>query len=120
MPFRFESLEIWQMAREYSDAIYKTVTRFPDVERYSLGNQITRAANSICLNIAEGSGRGTDPDFNRFLLMARGSTFEVAGALILAADRGYIDKPTFNALYDQADKLSGSITNFRRSLSQKP
>jgi four helix bundle protein len=119
MPFRFEGLEIWQMAREYSDAIYKVAAKFPDIERYSLGSQVTRAANSICLNIAEGSGRDTSADFSRFLSIALGSTFEVASALILAADRGYLDKPSYDNLYDRADKLGRSISNFRRSLGSK-
>jgi four helix bundle protein len=119
MPFRFEGLEIWQMARSYSDAVYQCAARFPETERYSLGSQITRAANSICLNIAEGSGRGSAADFSRFLNIAQGSTSEVASALILASDRGYIDKASYLELYDRADKLGRSISNFRRSLDTK-
>ena len=119
MPFRFEGLEIWQMARAYSVSIYKATARYPEIERYSLTSQITRAANSICLNIAEGSGRDTNTDFSRFLSIALGSTFEVASALMIAADRGYLEKPSYDELYDQADKLGRSINNFRRSLAAR-
>jgi len=55
-----------------------------DLER---GDQLVRAALSICSNIAEACGRGTVQDFKRFLLHARGSAQEaithlrVAGAL---------------------------------------
>ena len=49
MPFRFEGLQIWQLSREYSNAIYKITTAFPNSEKYSLANQMNRAANSICL-----------------------------------------------------------------------
>jgi four helix bundle protein len=119
MPFRFEGLEIWQMAREYSDAICKIAARFPGSERYSLSSQITRAANSIALNIAEGSGRDTNAYFNCFLSIALGSTLETASALFMASDRGYLDKSSFDELYDQADKLGRTITNFRRSLNSR-
>jgi four helix bundle protein len=116
MPFRFEGLQIWQLARDYSNTIYKITATFPDGEKYSLANQMNRAANSICLNIAEGSGRDTPADFNRFLSIALGSTFEVASAVCLAQDRGYLSKEQFEQLYDEADRLGRTISSFRRTL----
>jgi four helix bundle protein len=77
-----------------------------------------RAANSISLNIAEGSGRDTPTDFNRFLGMAIGSTFEVASGLSLARDRTYIDEQTRKTLYDQAEHLARAINSFRKTLSR--
>jgi four helix bundle protein len=100
MPFRFEGLKIWHQAREFSDEVYRLVAGFPDHERYSLTSQMTRAANSISLNIAEGSGRDTDMDFNRFLGIAIGSAFEVVSASYLALDRGYVDPKAQNVLYE--------------------
>ena len=49
------------------------------------GDQLVRAALSICSNIAEACGRGTVPEFRRFLLCARGSAQEAATQLRLAA-----------------------------------
>jgi four helix bundle protein len=63
-------------AIDFSARVYETVKKFPSAERFDLTLQARRAANSIVLNIAEGSGRGTKKDFCHFLDMALGSTFE--------------------------------------------
>ncbi len=120
MPFRFEGLEIWQQSREFSGSIFKVATSFPETERFGLAIQLTRAADSICLNIAEGAGRDTNLGFNRFLTIATGSTFEVASALFLALDRGDISQQVHTELYAQAEHLSKSISRFRKTLLAKP
>ena len=120
MPFRFEGLQIWHQAREFAALVYEVTASFPDTERYGLAGQMMRAANSVSLNIAEGSGRNTDADFTRFLSIAIGSAFEVAGASFLALDRGYIDEETHQKLYAEAQRLAKSIGSFRRTLLRKP
>jgi four helix bundle protein len=68
------------------------------------------------LNIAKGSGRGSDVEFNHFLDIAVGSVFEVAAGLHLAKEQCYIDEPTFASLYEDADKLGRKINAFRKTL----
>jgi len=55
MAFRFEELKVWQMALDLSNEIDLLSKRFPADERFSLSSQIKRAADSVVLNIAEGS-----------------------------------------------------------------
>lgn len=116
MPFRFEGLEIWQLARSYIEEIYGITARFPQIEAYGLASQLNRAANSIALNIAEGSGRHTRREFDRFLGIAIGSLFEVVSGLFLALDRSYIDEATHNRLYEEGDKPGRKINSFRKML----
>lgn len=116
MAFRFESLEIWHLAREYTASIYVTTARFPRHERYALADQLNRAANSVVLNIAEGCGQDTRAQFARYLGIAMGSVCEVIAGLFLALDRSYLDRATHVALYDQGDHLIRAITNFRKTL----
>ncbi len=116
MAFRFEGLEIWHLAREYATHIYAITARFPKHERFGLADQLNRAANSVVLNIAEGSGQDTSAQFNRYLGIAAGSVCEVVSGLFLAFDRGYIDKATHARLYDEGDRLIRKITNFRKTL----
>ena len=72
-PFRFEKLEVWQLARRFNHRVYVIAKTFPESERYALCPQLRRASVSVSSNIAEGSGRNSDGDFGHFLklLMAR-------------------------------------------------
>ena len=60
MPYKFEELEVWKLAVGYLDLIYKLANGLPRSEDYNLKSQITRAATSIALNIAEGSQGQSD------------------------------------------------------------
>ncbi len=116
MPFRFEGLEIWHLARAYAGSICEITARFPPEERYGLATQLNRAVNSVALNVAEGAGQSTDRQFDHYLGIAVGSVFEVVGGLFLAQDRGYIDKLAREQLYEQGDKLARKINAFRKTL----
>lgn len=65
-------------------------------------NQIRRAAISITSNIAEGFERDSRPAFLHFLSIAKGSAGEVRNQLYVALDEGYIDRSTFEQLYELA------------------
>lgn len=116
MPFRFESLDIWHMAREYARKVYGATAKFPRHEDYGLRSQMNRAANSIGLNIAEGSAKGSHKAFDYHLEVAIGSTFEVAAASFLAVDNAYITSEEQKGLYDEGQKLAKSINAFRNAL----
>lgn len=81
-----------------------------------MASQVNRAANSISLNIAEGSGRDTNREFDRFLGIAVASRFEVISGLYLAMDRGYIDAVQQQQLYNEGERLAKSINGFRKTL----
>ena len=68
--YKFEKLEVYQMALTYTDMIYGLVEKLPRVEESNLKSQILRAATSIVLNIAEGSTSQSDTEQRRFLGMA--------------------------------------------------
>jgi len=70
MNYKFETLEVWQRSLEYADQIHEIADRLPKHEHYNLADQMTRAANSIALNVAEGSTGQTDAEQDRFLRIA--------------------------------------------------
>ena len=86
MAFRFECLDIWQYGAGYAGKIYTVTARLLGEERFGLAVQLGRAANSISLNIPEGSGRDTNKDFDRFLGIALGSVLGWSPGLFLALD----------------------------------
>ena len=79
MGFKFEKLIVWQKSVDLSAEIHKLTLQFPKEEIYVLTSQIKRAADSVSLNIAEGSTGQTNPEFKRFLNMALRSCIEVVG-----------------------------------------
>lgn len=97
--FRFEKLTVWKDARQFTSAVYKVTKSFPAKENFGLTNQIRRAAVSITLNIAEGSTKGSDADFKRFLKMAQGSLNETITGFYIALDQGFVSKKEFNPIY---------------------
>ncbi len=116
MPFRFEGLEIWRLAREFSARIYEVTAKFPSHEKFGLADQMNRAANAVVLLIAEGSGLETDALFNHRLGLAVGEVFEVASGSFLALDRKYITAEKHAQVYEWADALARKINAFRNTL----
>ncbi len=107
----FEDLEIFQMARELANQVYRTSKRHPFAKDYSLGDQIRRAAVSVMANIAEGFERGAKGEFIHFLYIAKSSCGEVRSHLLFAHDQQYLKQPEFDSLRASCLKLSMKISN---------
>ena len=116
MAFRFEGLKVWNLAVDLSNEIDLVAKKFPVEERFSLASQIKRAADSVVLNIAEGSTGQSKPEFKRFLTIAIRSAIEVVACLFLAEKRNYIPESTFTQLYNSYESLCKMITKLRDSL----
>jgi four helix bundle protein len=80
---RFEELPVWKAAIELAIQIYRLTGGWAFKSRYSLRDQIERAAVSVSNNIAEGFERGTTQELLTFLYIARGSCGEVRSMLCL-------------------------------------
>ena len=73
---RYKELKVWQKAIDLAVEVYRVTEKLPKEERFGLISQINRCVVSIPSNIAEGAGRNTNKDFNHFLGIAQGSSFE--------------------------------------------
>ncbi|MGZ8553426.1 MAG: four helix bundle protein [Chitinophagaceae bacterium] len=82
-----------------------------------MSSQIRRAANSVSLNIVEGSTGLSNAEFKRFLRIANRSALEVVGCLFLAKRRAYIAEEKFSNLYDQVEILVKMIQALINSLN---
>ena len=116
MGFRFETLDIWQAAKDYAKRVYAVTSKFPSHEDYGPKSQMNRAVNSISLNIAEGSAKNSNKAFDHHLEIALGSAFEVVSASFLALDKKYISQDEHTGLYADGERLAKSINAFRDSL----
>lgn len=117
MAFKFENLRVWHQALENSVAIYDLSKKLPKDERFGLISQINRAADSICLNIAEGSQGSTNKQFSNFLGNAIRSGIEVVGCLFVARAKGMIDNSDFQPHYARMEGLIKMIQALRNSLN---
>src|SRR5690606_31265320 len=79
-----KELKIWNRAMELAVQVYKATETFPAEEKFGLTSQSRRAAVSIPSNIAEGAGRNSVKEFNNFLGIANGSSYELQTQLIIA------------------------------------
>ena len=114
--FNFEKLDAWQAAIEFADLVYEVTGSFPNDERFGLTNQMRRAAISISSNIAEGSSRGSRPDFSRFIEIATGSLFEVVSQATVSERRIWLNKAQYEQIYLAAEKQSRMLSGLRKSL----
>lgn len=87
--FSFEDLKVYQKALDFTDFAYQLTSGFPKAEMYGLTSQFNRAAVSIALNTAEGSG-DSDLQFNRFLQLADDSLRECVTCCTIARRRSFI------------------------------
>ena len=117
MAYKFEQLDVWQRALAYSDQIHEITDQLPKYERYNLRDQMTRAANSIALNIAEGSTGSSDAEQGRFLQVTIRSLLESVACLHLVKRRGYADDlETLRTAYRESEPLFAPLQAFRSSI----
>ena len=119
--FRFRQFKIYQDAREFRKEIkLLSKNKFPRDEQFCLISQLWRALDSILLNIAEGSDRGTDKDFAHYLNNSHTSLNEVVACLDAALDDEYITLEDHQIYLESAEKLANQLTAFRKNLLERP
>jgi len=112
----FENLEVYQLSENLADTIWKMVEKWENFVKFTVGNQITRAADSIGANIAEGVGRGSFRDNRRFVKIARGSLYETKHWLRRAFNRGLISQEQIDHIKPLIDELSPRLNAYLNSI----
>lgn len=104
----FEDLVIWQKAQKLAEKIYTLVEVNKVIQKdFSLKDQLRSAALSISDNIAEGFEYNNNPDFYRFLRMAKGSCGEIRNKIQFIQRMKFIEEND-GALFCEEAKLLGS------------
>jgi four helix bundle protein len=116
MGFKFEDLRVWQSALKQTVEVYELSKSFPADERFNLVSQINRAADSVVLNIAEGSVGLSNKEFKRFLRIANRSALEVVSCLHIAKAKGFINQEVFDEYYSKYESLIISIQALIKSI----
>ena len=112
----FKNIQVWQKSHQLVLEIYKLTTTFPADEKFGLTSQMRRSASSIPTNIAEGTGRGSDADFARFLQISLGSTCELEYQLILGRDLNFITQESYHFFESEITSIKKMLGAFIRKL----
>jgi four helix bundle protein len=115
MSYKFEKLEVWKLSLAYTDSLYRLADQLPKAEEFNLKSQMLRAANSIALNIAEGSTSISDNEKSRYIRIAIGSLLETVACLHLINRRKFIaDNEILKHIYIESETLFRKLQCYRK------
>ncbi len=113
--FRFLDIQVYQEAKKFHREIVEITKTFPK-EYFYLADQLKRCSLSVVLNIAEGSAKRSDKDFNRYLEKSLGSINGGVACLDVALSVDLINKRKLDELIIKAESIKKQIGGFSRKL----
>lgn len=116
---KFKELQVWQKSVDLAVDLYKITKQFPTEEKYGLVSQINRCGVSIPSNIAEGAGRNSTGEFDHFLGISTGSSYELETQLIIANKLGYIEQEVLNTTVKQINDVQNMTFGLQKSIRNK-
>lgn len=117
---RFEELWIWQQARALVKQIYCDFRIGAGAKDFGFRDQVRSAGVSIMSNVAEGFERGTNPEFARYLDIAKGSCGEVRSLYHVAEDLEYLTAGIATERRTTARRLAAGIASLAAHLRKHP
>ena len=114
---RYKELKVWQKAIDLAVEVYRITEKLPREERFGLVTQINRCVVSIPSNIAEGAGRNTNKDFDHFLGISLGSSFELDTQLVISNRLGYVVSDDFEKIEVELEHIQNMIVKLKQSLN---
>ena len=118
MKFNCENLEVYKLSRELVPIVYNITNTFPASEKFGLSSQIKRSCTSVCLTIAEGSGKWSKKDFANFIRMAIGSLIETDTSLKIAIDLKFIGIEDCEKANELIEKIYFKLIGLHKSLTK--
>ncbi|MGB3006981.1 MAG: four helix bundle protein [Chitinophagaceae bacterium] len=114
----FKEIKVWQKGFQIAVNSFKITESFPQQEKFGLSLQINRAGVSIPSNIAEGSSRTSDKDYNRFIEISLGSSFELETQLLIAKEVKYGNESLINSTLELLAEEEKMLTAFSSTLTK--
>ena len=114
----FKELKIWQKGFDIAVQAFDLIGGFPKEERYGLVSQITRSAVSIPSNIAEGSSRSSEKDYNRYLEISLGSSFELETQLLISQAVNFGNEQARGKILKDIDEEQKMLMSFMNKLKK--
>jgi four helix bundle protein len=116
--YSFEDLEVYKLAREFSNKVSQLIKKLPKEEEYNLKGQMRRAKLSVTNNIAEGFGRYHYQENIQFCRQSRGSICELIDDFNECYANGYIDQTYQDQLKNEAYHLIKVLNSYIASIKR--
>ncbi len=112
----FKELKIWQKGFDIAIKCFKLTSLFSSEHRFGISSQINRSGVSIPSNVAEGSSWRSDKDYNRFIEIALGSSFELETQLLIAKELNFGDQIIIGEVLGIVTEEQKMLSSFMNSL----
>ena len=112
--FDFEKLDIYQVLRELNYKVFSLLHEDKKIDP-SVKDQWKKASQAAVLNLAEGTGRMTNPDKKHFITSSRGNIFQCVALMQQVFDLGQIDSGMYQEFYDKYEQASKMLLGMYRS-----
>ena len=116
----YKDLIVWQKSMDLVEEIYILTSNFPEGEKFSLSNQMRRAAISVPSNIAEGNGRCSNKDYVHFLSIARGSKAELETQLNISLRLKYLTSDQTEKAFILCEEIGRKLNSLITKLKTNP
>lgn len=113
---RFLDWKVYRDARRFFVFILSIAKSLPKEYRFEIASQLIRAGLSVLLNIAEGSGKHSDAELNRFFDIALGSLFETVAAVDGLREANLVSGDIFSKVEILATEISDQLGGFKKKL----
>lgn len=115
--FRFLKWKVYKDSQELFAFILKLVKNLPKEYRFELSSQLIRSALSVILNIAEGSGKTSDRELNRYFEISLGSLYEVLATADVLKNNKLINNNEFDEIFKKVEMISNQLGGFKKKLN---
>ena len=115
----FEKFSVYKKSLEVAKEVDGLCKKAKGQEFNYLKDQIRRAASSILLNLAEGSGKWTKKDKANFYRISRGSAFECIAALDLFRAYKLVEDQAIALLKEQLKEIAGELQALIYSIEKR-
>jgi four helix bundle protein len=115
----YRDLLAWQKAMALVKSVYEVTREFPRTERFTLTDQVRRAAISVPSNVAEGQARRSPREFAHYVRLALGSLAELDTQLVIARELGYVNGSASEAVEAQVVEVRKMLNGLLSSLRLK-
>lgn len=113
-------LGVYRRAMKLGDTIWSEVEEWPSFARYTIGQQLVQAADSVAANISEGHGRYHYGENRKFCYYARGSLQEATTWLKKAQNRNLLPEARCNEISTDLVEVRKMLNGYIRSIGKNP